>query len=199
MNDNLLTTLTESSEDHTKKLEQHYEQISALQNILHQLTNWKTTLNQLTESNGQINKLLIELPEQTKQHQRLHRTLQDTIAALTRPQVQKHHHHFPQIAWATVGLFLVLCLVVTSWYLTASRLGDFRDNDTKYRYLQLIDNNQVSDVLHFTDSLQRAQPEFFRDSVLSEEAEKYRRLEMLDEAIRKEAEAEQLRQRAGAK
>jgi hypothetical protein len=83
--------------------------------------------------------------------------------------------------------------------MAVSWLGDFRDNDTKYRYLQLIHNNQVGGVLHFIDSLQRAQPEFFRDSVLSEEAEKYLRLEMLDEANRKEAEAEQLPQKAWAK
>jgi hypothetical protein len=196
MNDNLLTTLTEISEDHTRKLEQHNERISALQDILHQLTNWKTTLNQLTESNGQMNKLLIELPEQTKQHQRLHRKLQDTIAALNRPQVQKHHHHFPKIAWATVGLFLVLCLVVTGWHLTASRLDKFRDNDTKYRYLQLLDNNQVIFLLHITDSLHQEQPSLFRDSVLTAEKVKQHRLEMLDEAIRKEAEARQLRQKA---
>ena len=90
----------------------------------------------------------------------------------------------------------MLCLVSTGWYLTASWLGDFRDNDTKYRYLKLFDNSQVARLLNFTDSLQRTQPDFFRDSVLSKEAEKNRRLEMLDEANRKEAEAEQLRQRA---
>lgn len=196
MNEHLLTTLTEISEGHISKLEQHDKQISALQETLGQLSELKAALNQLTQSGSPVNQLLIQLPEQSNQHQRLGRVLQDTINTLSRPQVQKHHHHFPKVAWVAVGLFLLLCLVSTGWYLTASRLGDFRDNDTKYRYLQLIDNGQVARLLNFTDSLQRSQPEFFRDSVLSEEAEKYHRLEMLDEAIRKEAEAEQLRQKA---
>ena len=196
MNENLLTTLTEISESHTKRIEQHNEQIGALQDTLHQLTNWKATLNQLTESDDQMNKLLTQLPEQTKQNQRLGGILQDTMAALARPQVQNHHHHFPKIAWATGGLFLVLCFVVTGWYLTASRLEHFRANDTKYRYLQLYENSQLNDLLHYADSLQQARPDFFRDSVLAAENEKQRRLEMLDEAIRKEAEAQQLRKKA---
>lgn len=199
MNEHLLTTLTEVSEGHANKLEQHDQQISALQETLGQLSALKGALNHLTQAGGPINQLLIHLPEQSNLHLRLDRTLRDTITALSRPQVQNHHHHFPKVAWAMVGLFLMLCFVSTGWYLTASRLGDFRDNDTKYRYLQLIDNKQVVHLLHFTDSLQRAQPDFFRDSVLSKEEEKRRRLEMLDEANRKEAEAEQLRQRAGAK
>lgn len=196
MNDNLLTTLTEISEDHTKKIEQHADQIGALRETLHQLTDWKATLNQLTLSDGQMNKLLTQLPEQTKQYQRLGGLLQDTMAALTRPQEQKHHHHFPKIACATAGLFLVLCLVITGWYTTASRLDSFRNNDTKYRYLQLLDNSQLSRLLYITDSMHQAQPSLFRDSVLAAENEKQRRLEMLEEAIRKEAEAQQLRQKA---
>ncbi|PZR16547.1 MAG: hypothetical protein DI539_17620 [Flavobacterium psychrophilum] len=196
MSDNLLTTLTEISESHTKKIEQQDEQISALRVTLHQLTDWKATLSQLALSDGQMNKLLVQLPEQTKQCQRLNGLLQDTMAALSRPQEQKHHHHFPKIAWATVGLFLILCLVITGWYATASRLDSFRDNDSKYRYLQLIDNNQVSRLLQYADSLQQARPDFFRDSVLAAENEKQRRLEMLEEAIRKEAEAQQLRKKA---
>ncbi|WP_315819368.1 hypothetical protein [Paraflavitalea speifideaquila] len=91
---------------------------------------------------------------------------------------------------------MVLCLVITGWYTTASRLDNFRDNDTKYRYLQLLDNSQVSRLLHYADSLQQARPDFFRDSVLTAEKEKQRSLEMLDEAIRKETEARQLRQKA---
>ncbi|MGX5817997.1 hypothetical protein ACWKWU_07365 [Chitinophaga lutea] len=196
MNENLLTTLTEISEGHTNKLEQHDQQISALQETMSQLSALKGALNHLTQAGGPVNQLLIRLPEQSNLHQRLDRTLRDTITALSRPQVQNHHHHFPKVAWATAGLFLILCLVSTGWYLTASRLGDFRDNDTKYRYLQLFDNSQLARLLHFVDSLQRTQPDFFRDSVLSEEEEKHRRLEMLDEATRKEAEAKQLRQRA---
>lgn len=196
MNDNLLTTLTEISEDHTKKIEQHADQIGALRETLHQLTDWKATLNQLTLSDGQMNKLLTQLPEQTKQYQRLGGLLQDTMAALSRPQEQKHHHHFPKIVWVTAGLFLALCLVVTGWYTTASRLDSFRNNDTKYRYLQLLDNSQLSRLLYITDSMHQAQPSLFRDSVLAAENEKQRRMEMLEEAIRKEVEAQQLRQKA---
>ncbi|SKA13609.1 hypothetical protein SAMN04488128_1021024 [Chitinophaga eiseniae] len=196
MNENLLTTLTEISEGHTKKIEQHGEQLSALQETLHHLTDWKAMLNQLTESDNHLNKLLTELPKQTKQHQHLNGILQETIAVLTRPQEQRHHHHFPKIAWATGGLFLILCLIVTGWYTTASRLDNYRDNDTKYRYLQLFGNSQMNRLLHYADSLQQARPNFFRDSILAAEKAKQHRLEMLDEATRKEAEAWQLRQKA---
>ncbi|WP_315819367.1 hypothetical protein [Paraflavitalea speifideaquila] len=104
MNENLLTTITEISDDHTKKLQQHDDQIGALQETLHQLTDWKATLNQLTQSDGIMNKLLVQLPGQAKESQLLRGTLQETITTLSRPQEQKHYHHFPKIAWATAGL-----------------------------------------------------------------------------------------------
>lgn len=196
MNENLLTTVAEISDGHTRKLQQREDQIGTLHETLQQLTDWKATLNRLTESDSVMNKLLAGLPEQSKDSQSLRAKLQDTIEVVSQPQEHKHYHHFPKIAWVTAGLFLALCLVVTGWYTTASRLDSFRNNDTKYRYLQLIDNNQVSHLLHYADSLQQARSGFFRDSVLTAENEKQRRLEMLDEAIRKEAEAQQLRQKA---
>lgn len=81
MNENLLTTLTEVSEGHANKLEQHDQQIGALQEALGQLSALKVALNHLTQASGPINQLLTQLPEQATLHQRLDRTLRDTIVS----------------------------------------------------------------------------------------------------------------------
>lgn len=199
MNESLINTITEVTDANTARIAKLEEENADFKNALQQMTDWQVAVERLSKSNSNINLLNAQIAGLTRDSQSLRKELQETQALFTRPQEHRHSHYFPKIAWVTAGLFLVLCLVATGWYITSSRLETYRANDLKYRYLQLVEQAAVAQAVRYADSLQRAKPDFFRDSVLTEENEKQLRLEFLDEAVQKEMEARQLRQKAGKK
>jgi len=107
----------------------------------------------------------------------------------------RHHHYFPKIIWISIGLFLALGIACSGWYMTAGSLEAYRANDTKYRYLKLYGSNPLKAALFFTDSLHRIDPGM-RDSVIRKEEENRQVFELLQEAERKEKEAEELKRKA---
>lgn len=108
----------------------------------------------------------------------------------------QHHHHFPKIIWLSIGLFIILVIASTGWYMTGTFLNEYKANDTKYRYLKVFGNNSLKEILFSTDSLHRVNP-VMRDSVIQKEEENRQVLELLREAKRKEEEAQELKRKAG--
>src|SRR5688572_20298562 len=127
----------------------------------------------------------------------LSRTVTECRKQLSQPvqNTVQHHHHFPKIAWLSVGLFLALTIASVGWYMTGTRVEEFKANDTKYRYLKLYSNNSLKETLFVTDSLHRAIPGM-RDSVIQKEENNRQVFELLQEAKRKEKEAEALKRKA---
>lgn len=103
--------------------------------------------------------------------EQLSKALTQNVQQMKRPVETSvtHQHHVPKIIWAAAGLFLVLCLVCSGWYLTASEAGQYRAGDTKYRQLKLIANPAVQQYLARLDSVYLSDPDKMRADVTEQE------------------------------
>ena len=136
------------------------------------------------EKTFQVNKQMLDLSKQ----------LEITYQKLQQPAIsqQVHHHHFPKIFFATVGLFWAVCLVSSGWYVTGSKLNEYMANDTKYRLLQLdTSNRNIKKYLAYADSMYKS-TENLRKLVIEKEDEQQKNIEKLLRANRLKAEAKNL-------
>lgn len=140
----------------------------------------------------------IQLP--TKEIQGLSAWLKVAASLLAQPAKREvlHHHHVPKIIWIAAGLFLILCITFSGWYMTANKLNMYTANDTKYRYLKL-DTASVGlqKYLDLADSLYRSNIDL-RQKVLKEEELNSKHGEMLQKARRMESEATDLKRKVYA-
>ncbi|RPD41277.1 hypothetical protein [Chitinophaga barathri] len=115
---------------------------------------------------------------------------------LSKPLPHEHHHYIPKVLWIAAGLLLALSVVLACWYNTGQKLNDLRASDIKYRFLHLQHDKALLLWIYKADSLLQARPDSMRDAVSAKEQEQQRRRGLLEEAVRKEADAEELRRRA---
>jgi hypothetical protein len=108
------------------------------------------------------------------------KTATDILEHPVESKVQ-HHHHIPKIIWIAAGLFLVLCLVCTGWYMTARDSGQYQANDIKYRQLKLDAGPAFHQYLVQLDSIYLADPDKMRKNVIELERLKQKRLELIDQ------------------
>ncbi|MCD2424343.1 hypothetical protein LQ567_16305 [Niabella pedocola] len=130
-----------------------------------------------------------------KEIEALRRELSAVRERLAEPLIQKleHYHHVHKIIIATGVLFIAVCLLCCGWYNTFQRLGQFQENDTKYRLIRL-DTALVpmQRYLDKVDQIYTCNPKL-RDSVIAQEKENKRNMERLEKAYRMNQEAEKLR------
>lgn len=196
MNEILIDTLIDKVDAHEKKIEGHdikingvVEKVEGLMEFTEMLT---AILNTVETTKADIHRL--SFPENELRN--FAASLVTHTALLKQPVKKEiiHHHHFSKIIWIAVGLFLVVCLVSTGWYITSDKLDLYKANDTKYRYLKLENNKSLLTILQKTDSLYQADNQL-RQRVIAKEEENQRNLEMLQRALRMEAEAKELKQK----
>lgn len=120
------------------------------------------------------------------------------IHALENPVEKKEHHihHFRWPLGVAVGVSLLLVLAASGLYINHQKLQQYIANDTKYRSLKLIKNKSLEALLYAHDSTYLADPDM-RNQVLKQEAERDRKLELLQEAREKRQEAGELEKKAG--
>lgn len=158
--------------DHSEKIQRLIESVQEL----------KTAFNQ-----GQLPGKIQELSAR----------LTLALTLLQKPLENKvnHHHHVPKLIWITAGLFILLSLVCSGWYMTAEKLDGFIANDTKYRLLKLDTVNiRLLNHLYLVDSLYQVSPGV-RDSVIQTEERNRRNLEMLQMARDLEREAGEMKRK----
>ena len=109
-----------------------------------------------------------------------------------------NHHHVPKLIWIAAGLFLILCLICSGWYMTSSKLETYIAGDTKYRYLKLDTDKVLQKLLLTTDSLYYQHPKM-RDDIIEIEEENKQRTELQQEADEKQKEADALKAKANRK
>lgn len=193
MNEILLQTLTEKSEQQDARLDQMAEKMAEAKQRIDAMEDFKTT----------VNSLRAELEATRKQTRAMGSFFDIVLSAvnklldgLSQPLTQQHHHHFPKILWVTIGLFLTLTMAIVLWVNTRHELASYRTADTKYRYLQLQQDKELIIWLYKADSLAIENPDSLRISVERQEANIDEKLKLLKEANRKENEAAELRDRA---
>ena len=134
-----------------------------------------------------------------KEIEALRRELATVREQLAEPPIQKvqHHHHVPKIIVATGVLFITVCLLCCGWYNTFQKLEKFQENDTKYRLMRL--DTAFAPLQHYLGKVDRVYTNNpgLRDSVIAQEEENKKNMELLLEAYRKTREAERLKSEAG--
>lgn len=78
--------------------------------------------------------------------------------------------------------------------MTAGKLNLYKANDTKYRYLKLQDNRTLNTWLSLTDSLDLMDANM-RNTVIAKEDENRRNYEIMQNALKMENEAKELKQK----
>lgn len=180
-----------------EKVESQEGKVDDMETAIRKLSGSAEEIELLKREVGTIKALAEGISFPIQEMRELSSSLRECRMQLTLP-IQKnvqHHHHFPKVIWATVGLFLALATVCVGWYTTGTSLNEYKANDTKYRYLKVFGSNSLKEILFETDSLYRVEAGL-RDRVNEKEEENQRIFELLQEAKNKETEAEELRQKA---
>ncbi len=111
------------------------------------------------------------------------RSLDIAVDVLRHPPESKvqHHHHITKIAWIAAGLFLILCLVCSGWYMTAQKIDQYKAGDVKYRSLKLIPDTPFHQALVRLDSVFLADPDSIERRVIRQEELNQKSLELTDQ------------------
>src|SRR4051794_37234156 len=119
------------------KVDAHDKKIEALNKKIEQTPDQQEAFERIETSIKELRTDLQKISFPDKEMREFSGRLIAGINLLKQPVEQKmiHHHHFHKIIWISVGLFLILCLVLTGWFNTYKKLELYTANDTKYRYL----------------------------------------------------------------
>jgi len=126
----------------------------------------------------------------------LNSNLNKTNGYLSQPVVNKveHHHHVPRITIISAILFVVICLIIMGWYNTSQRLEQYKENDTKYRFLKVQQNRPLQNLLFKTDSLYKLQFNM-RDDVIRKEDSILDRFKQMQKLEAKEKEVKDIKEK----
>ena len=193
MNDLLKTTLIDTVDSHTKKIDKIEETVKNISDHSADIQQVKKDLAQLGTVVQAINFPIKEMGDLTFR-------LKEAVALFNQPVTGKvlHHHHVPKIVLIAAGLFLIVCFSSSGWYMTADKLNLYKANDTKYRYLRSYGTKSVQQLLNFADSLYIAAPKL-REAVLQREQIIQDSIETMLRANEMEHQAIELRKRVKKK
>lgn len=184
----------------TNKLERQDEKIAGLEERIKNLPDYAKDFAQVLKELVELKAIAGNISISEKGMHELSANLHTSVKLLKQPVQEKvlHHHYIPKLLWVAIGLFLLACLFFVLWLFAKENLDQFKSNDTKYRYLKLQESQNLKELLYNTDSIYLITPGL-RDSVEERERQNARDLEMLQEAIKKEQEAKELREKVKGK
>ncbi len=197
----LMDTVITKLEQQQQKIQTQEKRIDRVEEGLPKSADLSADIKELKTSLQALKTTVDSQQFPAKQVQELSQRLTTGILLLRQPVENKiqYHHHVPKLIWLAGGLFLVLCLVCSGWYMTAARIGQYKANDTKYRRLKLRADTALLQDLWGLDSLYSANPDGMRGDVEEQERLKQQRLELLDQIQRVNSQIEQTPGRAGEK
>jgi hypothetical protein len=196
MNEVLIGSLIDKVDAQERKIEGQENQINQLREKVNITPNnpeavgqFKTTLEGLRTD---IKKL--SFPE--KELRQLHTDIITNTELLRQPVKKEiiYDYHSRKAIWIAGALFLILCLMSAGWIMTADKLNKYKANDTKYRYLKLQDNDTLNTWLNLIDSLFLMDGNI-RNTVIAQENQNRRNLEIMQKALKMEKEAKELKQK----
>jgi hypothetical protein len=193
-NDVLMDAVVQKLEQQGQKIQAQEKKIGALEETVHKTPDHSPDIQQVKAGIADLKTVVVHLQFPAEEIKELSRKLTITIDQLQKPIENKiqHHHHVPKITWIAAGLFVILCLTCSGWYATSARLDQFREADTKYRYLYLQGDSVMQQILYSVDSLYRS-GYHMRDSVIQWEADQERAVELKRQWTQKQGEGIELR------
>src|SRR5690349_660990 len=108
----------------TNKIQKQAEQISAIEKKLETTQDKSPVLLEIKKQLTEVKVAIIAIKFPIKQMEELSGQLTTSTAILKQPVENKvlHHHHVPKLMWASVTLFIALCLTFCAWYNTSQKL-----------------------------------------------------------------------------
>lgn len=201
MNEQTNTTSAAFMEVTSRKVAEQDQRIAVVEEKINEATLSSGLIRKLSEDVSGLRTDLKSVPLLPGKMDQLSTQLEKTVQRLQHPASQKimHHHYVPKMIWISAGLFIVLCLVCSAWYVTSSKLDNFIANDTKYRQLRLdTAHKSLQLYLDQLDSLYTLHDDL-RERVLAAEDERRLNFERLKKAERLKTEAKNLEKAAGKK
>lgn len=181
----------------TNKFVKQDEKIAGLEERLKSIPDHAGEFVQVKNDLTEIKAIVKRISFPTEEVRELSVNLNASVEILKQPVQNevRHHHHISKLLWVAIGLLFLTCLFFMLWYSRMEKLGRYKENDTKYRYLKLYDNKNLRQLLDITDSLFLANPGI-RDSIIQREDQIRRNLEKVQRAMDMEQEAKKLREEA---
>ncbi|MDH7463527.1 hypothetical protein QEG73_19660 [Chitinophagaceae bacterium 26-R-25] len=180
------------------KMEKQDKKIAGMEEKLPDFSAVKKQLGQLAVFLDEFNARSKDLQTLDAKSAELLGALQNTKTAMleTKAKPVQHHHHFPKLLWALVGVSVVLIFAISELYMTYQKLDSYKAGDSKYRFLKLDTSAYpLQRRLYFIDSVYNSTPDF-RTKVIEMEEERQLRLEQISKAILLRKEAEDLEKSA---
>lgn len=193
MDEIILKSLREAAELQETRINELEEQMRDIENVGAKLDGF---LEQYKTIDGSIRLFSSRMAGLEGELQRVRVDARGLRQQLGAPLRQEHHHHFPKILLATIGLFFALSAALGGWFHTSRHAADYKMADVKLRFLRLQSEKPLLRWLLHVDSLATVKPDSLHEVVSREEAARRQKLELLETAIRKEEEARELRSRA---
>jgi hypothetical protein len=184
-----------------KKIKGQDNKITALQESIKNLPDNTAPLEQLIATIAALNDNINKNRFPFDKMQEFILRLDAGIRILSHPVETKviHHHHITKLIWITAGLFIILSLVCSGWYITGRKLDSYITNDTKYRYLRINTAEKgLQQYLDRIDSLEQSNIDL-REIVLQTEEKNLKNLEQLQKAERLKGNAKELENKARKK
>ena len=182
-NEVLMETIIVKLDHHDEKIQTQDQNIGALQEIVKNTYDPRRALEEIKTGIQGISTSVKSQQFPTRQIERLSTQLETAMIFFKHPIETRtqHHHHFTGIIWATAGLFLILCLVCTGWYMTADSLKAYKANDTKFRNLKLTAPVSLLQHLWQLDSDYLRDPDKMRSYVTEQERLRQQKQELAEQ------------------
>jgi hypothetical protein len=192
----LMDAVVQKLEQQGQRIQAQEKKIGDIETAVKQTPNHSTDIQQVKAGIADLRTVLTRLVFPAEKIEAFSKDLTSALELLRQPMESKilHHHHVPKITWITGGLFILLCLACSGWYMTASRLDQYQGADTEYRYLYLEGNSMMRRILYQVDSLYRS-GYAMRDSVVQWEDDLQRAGELKRQLQQKVGEGLELRDR----
>lgn len=197
----LMDTVITKLEQQQQKIQAQEKRIDRVEEVLPKSIDFSADIKEIKTGLQDLKTIVDDQHFPTKQVQELSQRLTTGITLMRQPveNTTQHHHHVPKLIWVVAGLFLLLCLVCSGWYMTATTVGQYKANDTKYRKLKLQADTALLQDLWRLDSVYSANPEGMRSDVEEQERLRQQRLELQDQIQRVNSQIDKSNEKAGEK
>lgn len=168
MSEVLLDTLVTAVENLDKKTNGLEDQVNRLPDHSELLQNMNGRLGTAEdEIKAMPEKIFMPLPDIVA----LIKSLQTHSRLLSMPLKQevRHEHHLSKPVWACIGMSLIIIGLLFLLYYKWFEADQRKENDVKYRYLQVFQPPEGQKCLHQLDSQYTSNPDEFRKTVLRQE------------------------------
>lgn len=180
----------------TNRIEKQDQKISDLEKRISTIPDYSQAISGVIKGIEELKQITNKNTIPENDLRQLNSNLNKTNGYLSQPVVNKveHHHHVPKVVIISAVLFAVICLITTGWYNTFQRLEQYRENDTKYRFLKVQHNKPLQNLLFKTDSIYKLQSDM-RDDVIRKEDSILDRFKRMQELEAKEKEVKDIKEK----